>query len=152
MSFCFLDTSALVKRYHLELGTDIVDAVFAENSFTKMISDLGVIEFYSTFAKKVRMGELSDAAFHNAIRLLAQDFQDNVVEIISITDADKRSAGMLIEKYGLSQNLRTLDALQLAVMTRLGPQTITRVLCADRAFIAIIEQEGFAVTNPEHSQ
>jgi hypothetical protein len=46
MSFYFLDTSALVKRYHLELGTEIVDAVFAENSSTKMISDLGVIEFY----------------------------------------------------------------------------------------------------------
>ena len=152
MSFYFLDTSALVKRYHLELGTEIVDAVFAENSSTKMISDLGVIEFYSTFAKKVRTGELSDAAFHSAIRLLAQDFQDNVVEITSITDADKRSAGMLIEKYGLSQNLRTLDALQLAVMTRLGPQTITRILCADRVFVSIIEQEGFAVTNPERSQ
>jgi len=83
MSFYFLDTSALVKRYHLELGTEIVDAVFAENNSTKMISDLGVIEFYSTFAKKVRTGELSDAAFHSAIRLLAQDFQDNVVEIKS---------------------------------------------------------------------
>jgi predicted nucleic acid-binding protein len=152
MSFYFLDTSALVKRYHLELGTEIVDALFAENSSTKMISDLGVIEFYSTFAKKVRTGELSDAAFHDAIRSLAHDVQDNVVEITSFTDADKRTAGMLIEKYGLSQNLRTLDALQLAVMTRLGPQTITRVLCADRAFIAIIEQEGFTVTNPVSSQ
>jgi predicted nucleic acid-binding protein len=110
------------------------------------------VGLHSTFAKKVRMGELSDAAFHNAIRLLAQDFQDNVVEITSITDADKRSAGMLIEKYGLSQNLRTLDALQLAVMNRLGREIITRILCADRAFVSIIEQEGFTVANPEHSQ
>ncbi len=152
MSFYFLDTSALVKRYHLELGTEIVDAVFVENSSTKMISDLGVIEFYSTFAKKVRTGELSDVGFRNAVTLLAQDVQDNFIEISPVTDADKRSAGMLIGKYGLSQNLRTLDALQLAVMTRLGPQTVTRVLCADRAFVSIIEQEGFTVTNPEHSQ
>ena len=30
MTVYFLDTSALVKRYHLELGSDAVDALFAE--------------------------------------------------------------------------------------------------------------------------
>ena len=78
MSFYFLDTSALVKRYHLELGTEIVDAVFAENSSTRMISDLGVIEFYSTFTKKVRTGELSEVGFRNTVTLLAQDVQDTL--------------------------------------------------------------------------
>lgn len=152
MSLNFLDTSALVKRDHSEIGTAIVDAVFAETGATNMISDLAVIEFYSTFAKKVRTGDLSAVGFRNAISSLARDIEEDIITITSVTDADKRTAGKLIEKYSLSQNLRTLDAMQLAVMTRLGPQAISRVLCADRAFIAIIEQEGFAVTNPERSQ
>lgn len=42
MSLNFLDTSALVKRYHSEIGTAIVDAVFAETGATNMISNLAV--------------------------------------------------------------------------------------------------------------
>jgi len=43
----FFDTSALVKRYHREVGTDVVDAAFVDKDATKMISDISVIEFYS---------------------------------------------------------------------------------------------------------
>jgi hypothetical protein len=50
---------------------------------------------------------------------------------------------------GLSKNLRTLDSMQLAVMKGLGSQTITHIYCADRAFVALLEEEGFPVINPE---
>ncbi len=53
MSTYFFDTSALVKRYHREIGTEIVDAAFDDKNATKIISDISVIEFYSAFAKKV---------------------------------------------------------------------------------------------------
>ena len=43
----FFDTSALVKRYHRELGTDLMDAAFGDKDATRMISDIAVIEFYS---------------------------------------------------------------------------------------------------------
>jgi predicted nucleic acid-binding protein len=152
MNVYFFDTSALLKRYHSELGTEIVDAAFEEKDATRIISDLSVIEFYSALIKKVRIREIPEASFRGAVKLLAQDFQNRVIEITSVSDDDKRSAVILLEKYGMSQNLRTLDALQLAVMNRLGRQIITRILCADRTFVSIIEQEGFTVTNPEHSQ
>jgi hypothetical protein len=35
----FFDTSALVKRYHREVGTDMVEAVFSDPSITRMISE-----------------------------------------------------------------------------------------------------------------
>jgi len=152
MNVYFFDTSALLKRYHWELGTEIIDAAFEEKDATRIISDLSVIEFYSALTKKVRTREIPEASFRGAVKLLALDFQNRVIEITSVSDDDKRSAVILLEKYGISQNLRTLDALQLAVMNRLGRQKITRILCADRAFLSIIEQEGFTVTNPEHSR
>ena len=151
MSVYFFDTSALLKRYHSEVGTAIVDAAFEEKEARRVISDLSVIEFYSALIKKVRTREIPEMSFRDAVKLLAQDFQNKIIEITSINDDDKRSALLLLEKYGISQNLRTLDSLQLAVMSRLGRQVITRILCADRAFVSIIEQEGFTVTNPEHS-
>ena len=56
----FFDTSALVKRYHREVGTDVVEAAFSDHSITRMISDIGVIEYYSTFARRVRTGDITD--------------------------------------------------------------------------------------------
>src|ERR671923_292355 len=122
MNVYFFDTSALLKRYHSELGTEIVDAAFEEKDATRIISDLSVIEFYSALIKKVRIREIPEASFRGAVKLLAQDFQNRVIDITSVSDEDKRSAVILLEKYGIAQNLRTLDALQLAVMNRLGRQ------------------------------
>ncbi|MBI4526975.1 MAG: type II toxin-antitoxin system VapC family toxin [Deltaproteobacteria bacterium] len=145
----FFDTSALVKRYHQETGTDIVDAAFGDREAAKIISDIGVIEFYSAFAKKARMGEITEEDFRETIRGLAQDIRSGTIELTPLSDSDKKEAVTLIEKHGLSKNLRTLDAMQLAVMKRFGSQIITRVYCADRLFVASIEEEGFTVTNPE---
>jgi predicted nucleic acid-binding protein len=145
----FFDTSAVVKRYHQEVGTDVVDAAFADPSVVRIISDIGVIECYSTFAKKVRTGEITAEDFHVTIKELAEDIQSGIIHVIFFGDSDKQEAAALIAQYGLSRNLRTLDAMQLAVMKRLGFQVIRRVYCADGSFAALIEAEGFSVINPE---
>jgi predicted nucleic acid-binding protein len=40
----FFDTSALVKRYHEEQGTDAIDALFAVADSSFVISRLGIVE------------------------------------------------------------------------------------------------------------
>ena len=65
------------------------------------------------------------------------------------SDSDKREAAALIAKHGFSRNLRPLDAMQLAVMKRLGSEAIRHIYCADRPFAAVIKEEGFAVIDPE---
>lgn len=47
MSIYFLDTSALVKHYHQEKGTNIVGKLFVEPDAKFIISDISIIEFYS---------------------------------------------------------------------------------------------------------
>jgi hypothetical protein len=54
----FFDTSALVKYYHTELGSDCVSAIFAEPDRVVRVSNLGVLEAQSVFAMKVRSGKL----------------------------------------------------------------------------------------------
>ena len=151
MSTYFFDTSALVKRYHRETGTEIVDAAFDDNNVSKTVSDISVIEFYSAFAKKVRAREITDEDFQVAVRVLAQDIRSGAIELTALNDDDKKEAVILIEKHGLSRNLRTLDAMQMAVLKRLGSQNVRCVYCADRPFAAVIENEGFTVVIPESS-
>jgi predicted nucleic acid-binding protein len=145
----FFDTSALVKRYHQENGTAVVDAAIESSEHSCLISDLGVIELYSAFAKKVRTGEVDEAAFHDPIRGLAKDIQENRVQVVTLGEVDKRVAIALLETHGITESLRTLDALQLAVLKGLSDVRIAEVYCADQQFVAILEQEGFSVVNPE---
>jgi predicted nucleic acid-binding protein len=58
----FLDTSALVKLYHQELGSDVVEAWAAMASIRLWVSDLARTELHSVFSRKVREGELAEAA------------------------------------------------------------------------------------------
>lgn len=54
----FLDTRALVKHYHEEEGTEVVEHLFQEPGRRLMISDLSIIEFYSAIALKLRTKEI----------------------------------------------------------------------------------------------
>ena len=138
-----------MKRYHKENGTSVVDLAFRDVA-DKVICDITVIEFYSAFAKKVRMGEISEETFRETVKALAEDIRSGGIRLSAVTDYDKKEALTLIEKWGLSNNLRTLDALQLAVMKRNSSLGEMRVYCADSSFVTVIEQEGFVVTNPEN--
>lgn len=149
MIIYFFDTSAVVKRYHQEFGTDVVDAAFGDKNATKIMSDVSVIEFYSAFAKKVRVGEITGEDFQESVKALAQDIRSGAIELTALSDDDKKEAVALIEKHGLSRNLRTLDAMQLAVIQRVASRGPIRVYCADGPFVGTIEAEGITVTNPE---
>jgi predicted nucleic acid-binding protein len=138
----FFDTSAFVKRYHREPGSDVVDTAFADKDAIRMISDTSVIEFSSAFAKKARTGEITDEDFRETIKEMAEDIRSGVMRLTFFGDSDKREAAALIEKHGPSRNLRTLDAIQLAVVKRLGLQVPRHVYCPDRPFAALMSGRG----------
>ena len=145
----FLDTSALVKRYHPERGSAVVQRAFAEPSARRMISDISIIEVHSAFARRVRMGEITPEDFYAVKAAFAVDIQSEQLSVEALDDTDKVEAARLVERYGLSQELRTLDALHLAVMKRLGTSRLHTVYCADRTLCAVLAAEGFTVVNPE---
>ena len=61
MARYFFDTSALVKRYHPEPGTQVVLAMFGERGATIRVSRLALVECVSAFCVKVRSGHLTPA-------------------------------------------------------------------------------------------
>jgi hypothetical protein len=60
MASSFLDTSALVKYYHLEDGTAEVTRFVQELNSRHYISRLGIVEAQHAFAIKLRTGEITD--------------------------------------------------------------------------------------------
>jgi len=145
----FLDASALVKRYHPERGSDVVQRVFADRNARCLLSDISIIEVHSAFARRVRMGEITPEDFQAAKAELAADIGSGRLSVEAFGELDKAEAARLVERYGLSQELRTLDAMHVAVMKRVGTSRLQAVYCADRALCAVLTAEGFTVVNPE---
>jgi len=56
----FLDTSALVKRYVAEAGSDRVMSVVGEPGATIVIADLARVEFASALRRRVREGDVTE--------------------------------------------------------------------------------------------
>jgi len=111
LSKYFFDTSAIVKRYHREDGSDIVDGLFAEPETKFIISDISIIEFYSALSLKVRVGEIDEENFASLRKLFSQEIKGGLYEIVEFTNAEKLEATKLLLKHAKTHSLKTLDAM-----------------------------------------
>jgi predicted nucleic acid-binding protein len=68
----YLDTSALVKRYHPERGTAYLDTVFAEPDATFIIASITIAELTSAIVRKheegTSLGRASCSRFRSSLR------------------------------------------------------------------------------------
>ena len=56
----FFDTSALVKRYHVEEGSEKVDEIFNDTEGIFAIVSITIAEFTSVFARKLKEGIITE--------------------------------------------------------------------------------------------
>ncbi len=73
MTSYFLDTSALFKIYHKEVGTQVVEELYENPNNTLYISQLSKVEFVSTLFKKLRLKEITIEALQLAENKFAYD-------------------------------------------------------------------------------
>jgi uncharacterized protein len=150
MPLYFFDNSALVKRYHIESGTPPVRRLLMEAGAECVISRLATVEMLSGFAGKVRTGVLSTAAFALLRSQFLGDVKRRVVKPVRIVNAHSQLASALISQHAMSRQLRTLDAIQLAVALRLHQTApVDQFVCADQRLCDIAVLEGLTVLNPE---
>lgn len=107
----FLDTSALIKLYHAEAGSERLMAYIEEQADTIFLSELAKLEFRSVIWRRVRMREIKRDVALRVIECFETD-GDNY-RWIKIQLGLIQSASDLFKIYG-DQGLRALDALQLA--------------------------------------
>jgi predicted nucleic acid-binding protein len=144
----FFDTSAIVKHYRNEVGTDKVDNFLGESGCRHLISDLSVVELHSVFARLCRIGEISSADFHLARGRFLADIGAGLWQVGPVSAGHFHRAQQLLAHHGLSRSLRTLDALQLATAL-LHPGKLDCFVCADSNLGLIAVAEGLSVVNPE---
>ncbi len=144
----FLDTSAVVKLYHDEEGTEKLTrfvSKHAENLFLS-VSDLTAIEIHSALLKRVRQREIGRETAQNIFLEIENDFQS--YNVITVDETVKQSSVRLIDALGVYYNLRTLDALQLAsALVANSFSMVDFFVSSDKNLLSAAEL-FFAVKNP----
>lgn len=142
MPVYFFDTSALVKRYVEESGSDTVRDVFNTSDATIVLADITRAEFTSAVARRARDGSIST----DEHRLLKTAFAIHLVRdylLAPIEPRDISRACELVESYAL----RAYDAIQLAVALSVAEKLVGSAdesltfLSADRDLTAAARAE-----------
>jgi predicted nucleic acid-binding protein len=150
MTRYFFDTSALVKHYHTEAGTNAVDRIIDEAGAELLIARLTLVEMTSVFAIKVRTGEFDALEFARLRVLFATHIARRRYQVFRLLNVHYDRARDLIANHGLQRQIRTLDALQLSVALQLHQTApIDHFVCTDQRLCDIAAHEGLAVINPE---
>jgi predicted nucleic acid-binding protein len=150
----YLDSSALIKRYVAEAGSDWLEAVvFAADDALPLASRVTMVEVWSALARRRREASISPEYHADALAAFREDCQD-LYRFIEFEETVYELAGSLLERHVL----RAYDAVQLAsalvaaqVLTEASlPQPI--FLSADDRLLQAASAEGLPIDNPNHFQ
>lgn len=142
----YLDSSALVKRYHVESGSDRVLALFSEPANRIIASRLAVLEIDSTFARLVREGAITATDFEELTATLNKDVAEGRIQILAVSTVTFATASTIIRSIGLGQPLRSLDALHAATALKVHQRSkLAAFVAADKRLLVSAEACGLPI-------
>lgn len=138
----YLDTSALLKLFVLEKGSDIVGEFVADHSVAA--SALTYVEARSAFARRAREVGSPNAELQHARRFFEGVWPS--VSTVPVRDELLKCAADLCDAH----RLRAGDAIQLASALSIRDSgTELTFVCSDAHLLAAARSEGFEVLDPE---
>ena len=152
MTTYYLDTSALVKRYVDEAGSEWVRTTLRQSPPPSLIVvHLALVEMTSALTRRLRDGSLT---LEDYVRIQDAFRADCLVEyrIVSAIDGIIDEAKRLLEQYPL----RAYDSVHLAAAVVTNRQLLVQglspliFLSADERLNEASTAEGIAVDNPNH--
>lgn len=163
MASYFFDTSALVKRYHREPGSDWVMAACNNRAKSSIfISHVAYVEGIAAFRRLGRINGYHHSFVDTMVQTFRRDFATSDPTrskpryiIIPVSPGILELAASLCDTYWQARPapLRSLDAIQLAcgiTATKLAADSI-RFVTSDIRLGSIAPSEGLSVVNPMYT-
>ena len=152
VNFAYFDTSALLKQYVTEIGSNWVRTYLASTVAPAVFtSHLTAVEATCAFARRLREGILLPADHAKAVQAFDYDitYRYNLLDVMPVTiDTARRLAAQ--------HPLRAYDAVQLATAWLLNEYLLhtskppLTFICADDHLIAVAQAAGLLTDNPNH--
>lgn len=141
MASLFMDTSALVKYYYPEAGSERVEAILLK-ARQVYLCQIAVTEFASALMKKMRTGTLEKEKQVVVWNVFLDDLNTGQMELISLDERHYLKAADIIRNYGQKESIRTLDSLQLVAALDVPD---TKFIAADKFLSRIATKVGLNV-------
>jgi hypothetical protein len=147
----YLDTSALIKRYVDEVGSDWLRAMLDAQQDVALVIHLVIVEVTSALTRRLRENVLTSAEYiqtQNAFRADCLNEYELIAAVGEIID----QANPLLERYPL----RAYDAVHLAAAVVANRRLLANDLAplifisSDDRLLAAAAAEGLATDNPNH--
>jgi uncharacterized protein len=148
----YVDASALVKRYSLEVGTPLMNHLFSRvprNNITLL--NVGIAEVVAVFTRKRNAGKLTPAAFAQALIDFGAEVVDSPdVGKLHLDDSVVKGALPLIVAHSLNgtDGIILRSALTFALALRADGNDIV-VVTADQRLLKAAQAEGLESFDPE---
>lgn len=151
MPIYYLDTSAVMKRYRTEIGSDVVRELFERltDSDKLTTSYLTLLEVNSTATRLLKGRVITQVAYETVLIQLSQDIPNYDVTLVPVqNELIDRTMGIARE-----YSLRSLDSIHFAsamIANEMSPGTQdVYMVSADRDLIAACESYGIPTLNPQ---
>lgn len=141
----FLDSSAIVKIFHVEEGSDIVMSIVDDEVISSWVCDLVRLEFSSAVMRRFRLGEIDSDQLHKArgsFETQWREFRAITVDTAVLSEAEK-----LLLSYGDRHNLKSLDAIHAAAYTLVCSDDAV-FITADTDLENAVKDMGYRTYNP----
>ena len=146
MALYYLETSALVKLYVYEPGTERLLVLTASDAGHRFaIMSLAQVEFRAAIRRRQRNRQIPDNTGDELIETFRRHVEGKFL-VQSLTDSVLDVAMALVDGYGL----RGYDAMQLAgyLVLRSTAAEQPTFVCADKALLDAARNEGCPVLDP----
>jgi len=151
MPLYYFDTSALLKRYRTEDGTDVLDAIFSGPSRNEFFipSHFTAVEVESVAARALRGRLLNKKSHGTLLNTFAADLEHLLI-VLPVSTALLSEAALVARQY----SLRASDAVHLASVLRAKQASAVEIVfvASDKELVEAAEAAGLAVLNPENEE
>lgn len=138
----FIDTSALLKRYNLEAGSEVVNELFSSPG-KFFISAITPVEVISNLRRLVDVDNLIDEKEFQLLQgVFLRDIAINRLEIVELTPS------ILVGSLDLctKQYITPPDALQLSSSLEINEPLI--FVCSNKKLLHLASQKGLETLDP----
>jgi predicted nucleic acid-binding protein len=147
LTLYYLETSALVKLYVREPGTERLLALMGRSAENRLaILALAQVELRSAVRRREKSGEIPPPVAAHLLELFQRHVESRFITQM-VTDVVLDIASALVDRY----SLRAFDAIQLAGYLALKNSAGTDVpvfVCSDKELLTAASQEGIPTLDP----